>query len=131
MWHTYTYLSRQVVKGDKEAQEKLPKVIKDNINTSAPKGTRSYSTSARRNVELELSESNGQAVVIPGAKFELPSLPLPPYSNVKHRYDPVVKQITNLMMKHGKLSVAQRVEYLLCFSWRRTALTQTACRICL
>lgn len=45
----------------------------------------------------------------PGLKFEMPSLPLPKDGHVKHRYDPVVEQITNLLMRHGKKSVAQRV----------------------
>ena len=43
-----------------------------------------------------------------GHKFPLPELPLPPFSNRKERY-PVVDQVTNLMMKHGRLSAAQRV----------------------
>lgn len=46
---------------------------------------------------------------VPGTKFGLPSLPLPQGSHVKHRYDPVVDQVTNLLMRHGEKSVAQRV----------------------
>jgi small subunit ribosomal protein S7 len=42
-------------------------------------------------------------------KFGLPSLPIPSDANLKYRYDPVVTQVTNLLMKHGKKSVAQRV----------------------
>jgi len=44
-----------------------------------------------------------------GYKYGLPELPLPPNANLKYRYDPVVAQVTNLLMKDGKLSVAQRV----------------------
>jgi hypothetical protein len=44
-----------------------------------------------------------------GHKFGLPDLPLPPTGNLKYRYDPVVKTVTALLMKDGKLSVAQRV----------------------
>lgn len=44
-----------------------------------------------------------------GHKFPLPTIPLPPQSHLKRRYDPVVEQITKLMMVDGKLSVAQRV----------------------
>jgi hypothetical protein len=44
-----------------------------------------------------------------GHKFGLPELPIPSTDNMKHRYDPVVVQFTNLMMKDGKLSVAQTV----------------------
>ena len=44
-----------------------------------------------------------------GHKFGLPELPLPSNNNLKHRYDPVVSQVTHLLMKHGKKGVAQRV----------------------
>jgi len=44
-----------------------------------------------------------------GHKYGLPDLPLPKNANFKYRYDPVVAQVTNLLMKDGKLSVAQRV----------------------
>ena len=44
-----------------------------------------------------------------GHIFGLPELPLPNHSHLKHRYDPVVHQFTNLLMKDGKLSKAQRV----------------------
>ncbi|KAK5723591.1 hypothetical protein LTR15_005290 [Elasticomyces elasticus] len=43
-----------------------------------------------------------------GHKFPLPALPLPPNGNKDHRYDPVVSQVTNLLMRDGKKSVAQR-----------------------
>ena len=45
----------------------------------------------------------------PGHIFGLPELPLPSTSHLKHRYDPVVHQVTNLLMEDGKLSKAQRV----------------------
>lgn len=44
-----------------------------------------------------------------GHKFGLPILPLARSNHLKHRYDPVVNQVTNLIMQHGKKSVAQRV----------------------
>lgn len=44
-----------------------------------------------------------------GHIFGLPTLPLPSTSHIKHRYDPIVDQVTKLMMKDGKLSKAQRV----------------------
>lgn len=44
-----------------------------------------------------------------GHKFGLPTLPIPSTSNIKHRYDPIVDQVTNLIMEHGKKSAAQRV----------------------
>ena len=44
-----------------------------------------------------------------GHIFGLPELPLPKQMKMKHRYDPIVYQVTNLLMQDGKLSVAQRV----------------------
>ena len=44
-----------------------------------------------------------------GHIYGLPELPLPSTSHLKHRYDPVVHQVTNLLMQDGKLSKAQRV----------------------
>lgn len=44
-----------------------------------------------------------------GHKFPLPVLPLPPHSHLKSRYHPVLDQLTNLMMRDGKKSLAQRV----------------------
>jgi small subunit ribosomal protein S7 len=44
----------------------------------------------------------------PGLKFAPPALPLGPNAKVRERYHPVLDQITNLLMRHGKKSVAQR-----------------------
>ena len=55
-------------------------------------------------IEPESAEVQNQ-----GHIFELPELPLPNHSHLKHRYDPVVHQVTNLLMRDGKLSKAQRV----------------------
>lgn len=49
------------------------------------------------------------APATPGLKFEMPTLPLPKDGHIKHRYDPVVDQVTNLLMMDGKKSAAQRV----------------------
>jgi len=46
---------------------------------------------------------------VPGVKFGLPVLPIPKDGHLKHRYDPVVEQVTKLIMQHGELSIAQRV----------------------
>lgn len=112
-----------VVKGDKAAQEHLPKVMKDKLNSNAskttpnmaPKGSRSYSTtttptngSSELDMGLISTQSAPQVPVTPGLKFEMPSLPLPKDGHVKHRHDPVVDQVTNLLMRHGKKSVAER-----------------------
>jgi small subunit ribosomal protein S7 len=114
----------QVVKGDKGAQANLPKVMQDKLNSQsskttpnmAPKGSRSYSTmttQASGNSGLDMGLINMQSVpklpTTPGLKFEMPSLPLPKDGHIKHRHDPVVEQVTNLLMEHGKKSVAERV----------------------
>jgi small subunit ribosomal protein S7 len=44
-----------------------------------------------------------------GHKFGLPQKPYPEGFHVKKRYHPVLEQITRLLMRHGELSVAQRV----------------------
>ena len=38
-----------------------------------------------------------------GAKFPLPELPLPSNAHMRHRYSPIVEQVTNLIMKDGKV----------------------------
>lgn len=48
----------------------------------------------------------------PGFKFPLPAKPYPSDFNHKKRYHPVLDQLTRLMMRDGKLSVAQRVRIL-------------------
>jgi small subunit ribosomal protein S7 len=45
----------------------------------------------------------------PGLKFPLPTGPFGPEFNQKKRYHPVVDQLTRLLMRDGKLGVAQRV----------------------
>ena len=106
------------MRGDKEAQKHLPKVMQDALKqgnkTPAPKGSRSYSTMTTQSSQgmdmgLVDFEAASKLPVTPGLKFEAPTLPLPQDGHVKHRYDPVVEQVTNLLMRHGKKSVAQRV----------------------
>lgn len=87
-----------------------PKVMENDKKPPPPKGTRSYSTSTRRRAQTQaMTNPQSAEVQPPGHIFGLPELPLPSTSNLKHRYDPVVEQVTNLMMKDGKKSVAQRV----------------------
>ncbi|KAI9811246.1 MAG: hypothetical protein M1827_005578 [Pycnora praestabilis] len=100
---------QEILKRDTDAQEKAPQVIQDDMKSTSPKGTRSYSTSARRLQEQALVTMEDDAdITTQGHKFALPELPLPSNANLKHRYDPVVQQVTNLLMQDGKLSVAQR-----------------------
>lgn len=47
----------------------------------------------------------------PGHKFPLPVLPLGEGSKLKARYHPVLEQLSRLVMRDGKLSVAQRVRH--------------------
>lgn len=90
--------------------------LKSQALGSAPKGSRSYSTTTTQvggGSELDMGLVDLQPVSevpeTPGLKFGMPSLPLPKDGHVKHRYDPLVEQVTNLLMRHGKKSVAQRV----------------------
>ena len=100
----------KVLKRDEKAQQNAPKVLRDDAESSAPKGTRSYSTSARRLTQTQAIINLGPAELEPsGQIYGLPELPLPSTSHIKHRYDPIIKQVTNLLMRDGKLSVAQRV----------------------
>ncbi|USP81768.1 universal stress protein [Curvularia clavata] len=108
---------------DKAAQENLPKVMQDKLNSQkpkttpngAPKGSRSYSTMTTQtngsnglDMGLVNAQNTSNVPATPGLKFEMPSLPLPKDGHVKHRHDPVVEQVTNLLMRHGKKSVAER-----------------------
>ena len=121
---------------DEEAKEKAPEVLKQNINNNSskstnktPSGSRSFSSSARRN-SLELRSAPSSDLPPPdvaqfrgtkgvgledpdpglGHKFPIPDLkPLGQAVNFKKRYDPVVEQVTRSLMKDGKLSRAQKV----------------------
>ena len=100
----------KVLKRDEKAQEKAPKVLQDEADSSKPKGTRAYSTAARRSAQIQaMTNPVTLESQTPGHIFGLPELPLPSTAHIKHRYDPVIKQVTNLLMQDGKLSVAQRV----------------------
>jgi len=61
--------------------------------------------------QMENIAAGGQATdpVNLGHKYGIPELPLPSNLNRKYRYDTVVTQVTNLLMRDGKKSVAQRV----------------------
>lgn len=134
----------QVLQRDEKAQEKAPEVMKDDITPSAPKGARSYSTSARRRAEAQaiehsqdtdifnsqtmgLSEPKTSKSQPPGQIFGLPELPLPSKSHLKHRYDPIVEQVTNLLMQDGKKSIAQRVRSSVSLSFRKFSTSSSQC----
>ncbi|KAK0664766.1 37S ribosomal protein S7 [Lasiodiplodia hormozganensis] len=101
----------EYIKNDKEAYKHLPKVMQDSLkNSSGPKGSRSYSTSAiRRQEQLAVAPAPATTeITAEGVKFGVVPFPLPAENRLKSRYDPVVEQVTNLLMQHGKKSVAQR-----------------------
>ncbi|KAM5429382.1 hypothetical protein McanMca71_004281 [Microsporum canis] len=124
-----------ILKRDKDALKNMPQVLRDEIawsqNGSGSK--RSFSTSARLGQQEQksvqdnsskdpsvatvanmLAASNrGESVEVAegipeGFKFEPPTLPLPPDGRINRRYEPLVEQFTKLIMKHGKLSLAQK-----------------------
>ena len=116
-----------MLKRDDEAKQNAPKVIKDKIDSQQK---RSYSTSARRMaVEVEGLQTTMQGLLeqpptnefgrIHGrtyryngdknVKFEWPETTPTTFDHLKRRYDPVVDQVTKSLMRHGKLSLAQKV----------------------
>ena len=109
---TYTnivlMITSQILKRHEEGQQNAPKVMQENLKSPTPKGSRSFSTSARRRQEAMITFED-DAIETQGHKFGLPDLPIQSMANMKYRYDPVVKQVTSLLMKDGKLSKAQRV----------------------
>ncbi|KAK5130699.1 hypothetical protein LTR08_001729 [Meristemomyces frigidus] len=55
-----------------------------------------------------------EASPIPGHKFPLPALPLPPNGHKDYRHDPVITQVTTLIMRDGKKAAAERnMSYIL------------------
>ena len=86
------HVNRQVLKRD-GGHEQAPTVIKESVESATAVPPRDGPTAAGT----------------PGLKFDQPTLPLPPGSKLHDRYDIVVRQVTNLMMLHGKRASAQRV----------------------
>lgn len=134
---------QDILKEDKEARKDAPQVIKDSIKSGQkpPKPqSRPFSTSARQmrpdvestelpdyNDALPLTRpesletlpvtSNSSVAVVEenaGHKFGLPAIPLPNNMHKDYRYEPIVDQVTNLMMQHGEKAKAQRnMSYIL------------------
>ena len=106
-------LSPQILERTEEGKDKAPGIIKEEINGGA-KADAADSTSFASLLALGQMENiaaggHGNDAVTIGHKFGLPTLPIPSTNNLKHRYDPLITQVTNLLMKDGKKSVAQRV----------------------
>jgi len=53
------------------------------------------------------SGGHGNDIVTIGHKHGLPTLPIPSMNNLKHRYDPLVMQVTNLLMRDGKKKIVE------------------------
>jgi small subunit ribosomal protein S7 len=90
--------------------DKAPQVVKEEINDKSAADTTTFENLLALG-QLQNVAAGGQVSdpVDLGHKFGMPELPLSSTSHIKHRYDPVVLQVTNLLMKDGKKSVAQRV----------------------
>lgn len=84
------------MKRDDDGREKAPEIIKEDLDST-------------KAVQTTNAEPSASAVTTPGHKFGLPELPIPSKDHLKHRYDAMVQQATNLMMLHGKLATAQTV----------------------
>lgn len=66
-------------------------------------------TQGSSSAELELSPEEDA-----GHKFGLPAIPIPKNMHKDYRYEPIVDQVTNLMMQHGEKAKAQRnMSYIL------------------
>ena len=120
---------QEVLARSDKAKENAPQVVKDelqgdglgkhpNVSPSSgakvPSGSRSYSTTARRRA-LTIIPGDGFNPEISkptGHIFPLPQLPLPSHLHMRHRYEPIVEQMTNLFMRDGKKATAQRVSSL-------------------
>ena len=94
--------------------------MQEEIGKSSPKGSRPFSTATRRKQEDTIQSAipeaknlgftnKNSAVENHGHIYDLPELPLPETDRLKTRYDPLVLQVTNLLMRNGKKGVAQRV----------------------
>ncbi|OQO13338.1 hypothetical protein B0A48_01566 [Cryoendolithus antarcticus] len=119
----------------KTAPQVMKDTIKDpqtKENAKPSSGTRQFSTMARRmqgemgmgseaaGLDGSMIPSTEQRAVFAEEQFNtaitptvlqnlpLPALPIPARSQQEHRYDPVVEQVTNLLMVDGKKAAAQR-----------------------
>lgn len=91
-------------------------MIKEDLNkeekkasNGSPSGASTDNMIALQQVEAISRGGRAQDVKLDGHKFGIPELPLASNAHMKYRYEPLVKQVTNLLMKDGKLSRAQRV----------------------
>ncbi len=64
---------------------------------------------ALRQLDMMALGLNPFDVTVDGHKFGIPETPWQEHMHLKDRYSPVLAQLTRLIMRHGKLSKAQRV----------------------
>lgn len=124
-------MHKQILERTPDGKEKAPQVIKEEINNSNPNAPSKSSSSTPSSSSADASNTtfahllalgqmqniaaggHGNDAVdvqsLAGHKFGLPTLPLESQNHMKHRYDPLVEQVTNLLMRDGKKSAAQRV----------------------
>lgn len=130
----------KILQEDKEARQQAPKVMKEQAKAGATTkpstSTRSFSTSARRRIDMDIPSSSGVALppsMIPSSsqragyaadlqQQQSNTTPPTPTSSsnaladtlpekILHRnkrYPEIVDQLTNLLMRDGKKSTAQR-----------------------
>ncbi|EAS33961.3 30S ribosomal protein S7 [Coccidioides immitis RS] len=114
----------EILKRDKDALKNMPKVLRDEIAAKNNSGSRSFSTYTRQRQQdmqnsvvepsaaavAEMIAAAGEIATLEkkGYKFDPPSTDLPRSENLKRRYEPLVDQFTKMLMKDGKLSLAQK-----------------------
>ncbi|OBT38740.1 hypothetical protein VE00_10682 [Pseudogymnoascus sp. WSF 3629] len=115
---------QEILKRDPELAEKAPEVMKEkptdakkSVEAAGEEGATTFDNLLALG-QMDAIANGGHASDVTaetvGHKFPLPDMPLKPFSNRKERYDPIVSQVTNLLMQHGKLSRAQRhMSYIL------------------
>ncbi|KAK5944138.1 hypothetical protein PMZ80_003419 [Knufia obscura] len=112
---------QEILQRDNVSPDKVPQVMKDEMQSPGSGQKRSYSTSARRLATAEMVQSQSQISengliqgmeypdAGPGHKFPLPDVSdVSRLDHLKRRYDPVVEQVTKSIMRDGKLSIAQK-----------------------
>ncbi|CZS99284.1 hypothetical protein WAI453_008247 [Rhynchosporium graminicola] len=104
---------QEILERDPKSIEHMPEIVKEEMEKPKAKSDAADTTSFANLLALgqlqNISEGGrGSDPVDMGNKFGLPDLPLPSNANLKYRYDPVVTQVTSLLMKDGKKSAAQR-----------------------
>ncbi|KIX05684.1 uncharacterized protein Z518_03656 [Rhinocladiella mackenziei CBS 650.93] len=111
---------QEILRRDKDARDKAPEVMKSGLkemSDSPPSGSRSFSTAASKKADVaetvQFEDTRIVGLEYPdagfGHKFPLPDIrSFAKTDHFKKRYDPVVDQVTKSLMRHGKLSQAQK-----------------------